>query len=61
MSRKDYSAIADALAGIRPLLNDPAYHQWRSVVKTLAHMCHKDNARFDAAKFFTACHVEKED
>jgi hypothetical protein len=52
MTRKDYTALASALAKARPHLTPYAFEE---LVKSLAGHCATHNPRFDRLKFFEAC------
>jgi hypothetical protein len=72
MTRKDYILIAAALKGdaahlqanavysdysTMPSWNKGAYDQWNTTVLAVADALARDNARFDRARFLTACGV----
>ena len=60
MTRKDYIAIADALAQTRPVedLSPDQWDQWDNDRATIAVVLSADNPRFDRERFYTA--TEKE-
>ena len=57
MSRKDFEALADALALVRPGPNaiPGSMDTWRSAVLAVAHVCARHNQLFDRARFVSAC------
>lgn len=57
MSRKDYQALAAALAAQRPADHwcPNKREQWRLDVKAIADALASDNARFDRERFMGAC------
>jgi hypothetical protein len=56
MTRNDYSALALAMAKVRPPVEwEESRHQWERGVTTLAEALQKDNPRFSAELFFEAC------
>jgi hypothetical protein len=58
MSRRDYIAIAAALAVVRPESAAPdAWAQWHADCNTVANVLAAGNARFDRARFLAACGV----
>lgn len=60
MTRKDYILIAAALKASRPADlygNDTARKTWYATVSELSLSLARDNARFDATRFFDACGV----
>jgi len=62
MTRKDYVRLAAALLNARPWnysANDkaPACVAWLAAVCNVADSLAKDNARFDNARFLSACGV----
>jgi hypothetical protein len=60
MTRKDYQMIADTLASFSKGIdqNDSkGWAEYSTLVEMLSIQLSKDNARFDSARFFTACEV----
>lgn len=57
MSRKDYIALAAALASIQPPANDDpaAIVTWEACVTKIAQTLAYDNSRFDRDRFLGAC------
>jgi hypothetical protein len=60
MTRKDYTALAAALANVRPIHGEDArFHaQFNLDAHAVADVLAADNARFDRARFLAACGVE---
>ena len=54
MTRKDYEAIALALARGRPKLDSEDLAQWAECRRELMFILAKDNPRFDVEKFKAA-------
>ena len=58
MTRKDYVAIAAAMARVIPLDNDRgSYRVWEATVCSLADYLATTNPRFDRERFLKACGV----
>ena len=58
MSRKDYVAIAEAIARLRDNYTDPTVRSsFALVALELADALAADNPRFDRDRFLVACHV----
>jgi hypothetical protein len=65
MTRKDYVTLAAALLNARPAgysrkreaVANPADCAWLAAVCNVADSLGKDNARFDNARFLSACGV----
>jgi hypothetical protein len=55
MTRKDYVLIADAIKAQHKPHNDPETIQ--EIALSIADLLEGDNARFDRARFLTACGV----
>lgn len=63
MTRKDYQAIAEAIAKVRAdrrapnggMLPQEVRHVIEEIEDALAEVFAKDNPRFDASKFIGAC------
>jgi len=55
MTRKDYVAIAAALANVRTQATIPS---WQSCCEKIADAMAADNPRFDRARFLKACGVQ---
>jgi hypothetical protein len=59
MTRKDYVALAEALAGEFPVDSGSQLlvriADWRGIVAAVANVLGKDNPRFDRARFLRAC------
>lgn len=53
MTRKDFVALARALARVRPSRLDE-YGLWSETVTAVADVCALSNARFDRSKFYDA-------
>lgn len=67
MSRKDYRAIADVIAGevaTAPTTDDArrqaTLRTLRNVMLSTADVMARDNARFNRARFYTACGFESD-
>jgi cytochrome c556 len=58
MTRKDFQAIADALAYTKPEKKGVAMEQWRKTVREMARMCRGKNPRFDEGRFLSAAPPE---
>lgn len=55
MTRKDFVALARALAHVRPSrLDEALYGLWSETVTAVADACALSNARFDRSKFYDA-------
>jgi hypothetical protein len=60
MTRKDYQLIADVLASFSKGIDNNDSKQWAeytALVQMFSGQLAKDNPRFDASRFFTACEV----
>ena len=59
MTRKDYVALAEALAGEYPVGSGFSLGMriadWQGIVAAVANVLGKDNPRFDRARFLRAC------
>lgn len=59
MSKKHFKALADALAGVKPLPNTPgsalAMTYWKDTVGSIANVCQRFNSNFNRNKFEDAC------
>lgn len=57
MSRKDYKAIAAALAAERELAaqTPEGWQAWQNLVNRMIVLFYSDNANFKAGKFLDAC------
>jgi hypothetical protein len=53
MTRKDYIALAEALAGVRPDPNElvSQFYAWEACRDAIARALSSDNYRFDRARF----------
>jgi len=55
MTRKDFEALACALAYTRPHRDNVALHaQWEAAVVAIGDACALHNPRFDRSKFYDA-------
>ena len=54
MTRKDYVATAEILSSFKELIGDE--FTFHDLVNDFGAMFEADNPRFDADKFFDACH-----
>ena len=66
MSRKHYKEIASVIAGeTAPFRASPTrtnsiqYNTAANIARSVADMFKRDNARFDRARFYTACGLEE--
>lgn len=63
MTRKDYVALAEAIAGEFPIDSGDQLQvrlaDWRGMVTAIANVLGKDNPRFDRERFRRACQGEK--
>jgi len=62
MTRKQFNAIAEALAAIRPEMYGPnvdagMMYQWGTTVREMATMCRTFNPAFDRTRFMEACNA----
>jgi hypothetical protein len=59
-TRRHYTAIADAIDGERARFNDEGACRFgvECVAEALAALFTEDNARFDRARFLSACGIE---
>ena len=55
MTKKDFIALAEELAHIRPNIIDPLYVEWIICIKAVASACKYNNPNFDREKFIEAC------
>lgn len=59
MTRKHFEAFADAMAAVRPTVNDShdwyMRQQWIRDVQAVAHVLALSNSRFDRERFVNAC------
>ena len=55
MTRKDYIALAAALALSRPSRSDVGYEQWHKDCRHIMAALAGDNPRFDRDRFEIAC------
>ena len=61
MTRKDFNAIASALASTRPQstgYDARAYDTWAETRTAIASVLANSNPLFDRARFNTACHAD---
>ena len=56
MTRKDYVATAEILSSFKDLIGDE--FTFADLVDEFGGMFQADNPRFDATKFFEACHKD---
>jgi len=60
MTRKDYVALAEAIAGAFPITeNSTPIIAWRLTMEAIADVLAADNPRFDRERFVKACQGEK--
>jgi hypothetical protein len=57
MTRKDYEAIAGALAGVQSMTGDPPGWEFTLTVRRIGDVLQADNRRFDRERFEAACNV----
>ena len=60
MTRKDYQLIADVLASFSKgidLSDKKGWTEYSALCQMMSKELAKDNPRFDASRFFTACEV----
>lgn len=57
MTKRDFEALADALANVRPSHSalDTVYRGWKDSVFAVADVCAASNPRFDRERFIAAC------
>lgn len=58
MTKKDYIAIAEALANARAATGDDKHSALTYAANQLAAVLARDNPRFDRERFLTACGVK---
>ena len=58
MSKKNFKALAEQLAAVRPMPTAEAYATWRECVVAVARACAEFNPAFSSPRFVAACHGE---